>query len=66
MANQRRDETGLTMRHFTLSPTKNDAYGKASREAMRAYALMIVGVNPRLARDLTSWAGEIEIRGWAE
>lgn len=61
MADPRGDVTGLVMRHFTLSPTKDDAYGRASREALRAYALLIVETNPRLAGDLTAWVGEIEV-----
>lgn len=61
MADPRRDAaTGLIMKHFTLSPTKYDAYGMASREALRAYALSIAETNPRLAGDLTAWADAIE------
>ena len=51
---------GLKMKYFVLNPTKDDHYGQASRQALRAYALSIAGVNPSLADDLRKWASDEE------
>lgn len=40
---------------FVLSPNKNDDYGKASQEAIIAYAKSIKGRNRELAKDLLRW-----------
>jgi len=45
---------------FVLSPEKNDAYGKASRAAMRAYADSICGTNAKLAADIHRKVFEME------
>jgi len=37
---------------FVLSPEKDDAYGKASRQALMTYARVIRETNPRLADDI--------------
>lgn len=50
---------GLLMKYFVLNPNKQDAYGKASRDAMRAYALSISSENEELALDLIKWVGNI-------
>lgn len=47
---------GLQMKYFVLKPSGDDAYAKASRAAMRAYAIRIMEENPELARELTDWA----------
>jgi hypothetical protein len=57
---------GLKMRYFVLSPTKDDAFGEASRDAMRAYANRIRFENPVLAKDLLNWAYEIQAKIDAE
>lgn len=46
---------GLTMKYFVLTPTKKDAYGKASRLALMAYADSIEKTNPLLRQDLHDW-----------
>lgn len=46
---------GMYLKHFVLSPTKNDAYGVASRVAMIAYAEAVKEENPGLAYDLKMW-----------
>lgn len=48
--------SGLEIKYFTLKPKGNDPYAKASRKAMRAYALGIESENPELAEDLRQWA----------
>lgn len=45
---------------FVLSPEKNDAYGAASREAMRVYARKIMKTNRELGRDLLATVNGIE------
>ena len=52
--------TGLMMKYFVLNPTKADAYGDASREALVAYRDAVMDLNPTLARDLTRWLRQIE------
>lgn len=51
---------GLKMKYFVLNPTKDDAYGHASRQAMRAYAKCIMPENEKLAEDLFQWASDAE------
>lgn len=51
---------GLKMKYFVLNPTKDDNYGHASREALRAYAKAIDGENHELAEDLWKWASDAE------
>ena len=47
------------MKYFVLNPTKRDAYGMASRKAIRAYAISIHDVNPTLAIDLHKWVDQL-------
>ena len=47
---------GLQMKYFVLKPHGNDAYAKASRAAMRAYANHISDENKALCNDLREWA----------
>ena len=51
---------GLIMKYFVLTPTKDDAYGHASRQAMRTYAKEIYTENPILSDDLFQWASDAE------
>lgn len=51
---------GLLFKYFVLSPTKNDAHGVASREAVERYAESIEVTDPLLAQELTAWLDEIE------
>ena len=48
--------SGLEMKYFVLKPRGDDAYAKASRAAMRKYALMIREENPDLSDELREWA----------
>ena len=57
-----KSKTGLTMKYFVLSPTKNDDYGYASREALRTYAYRIRAYNGKLSLDLEEWIQNIEDR----
>ncbi len=52
--------TGLQMKYFVLSPTKDDAYGRASRGAIREYAWSIWDTNRELAVNLMNWVINIE------
>lgn len=47
---------GIQMKYFVLKPHGTDAYAKASRAAMRAYAYSIARENPELRNDLLKWA----------
>lgn len=47
---------GLQMKYFVLKPHGDDAYAKASRAAMRAYANHIAEENPDLRDELREWA----------
>ena len=47
---------GLTMKYFVLKPRGSDAYARASRDAMRAYAAAVQGENPALCDGLMLWA----------
>lgn len=51
---------GLMTKYFVLSPLKDDAYGKASRAALAAYAKSIRHENPELANDLENWLDVLE------
>ena len=57
-------ETGVEMQSpaFVLSPTKADAFGLASRKALRAFAAAIYDTNSQFARDMVAWIDEID--GW--
>lgn len=48
--------SGLMMKYFVLKPSGDDAYAKASRAAMRAYASHIHDVNYKLCVELREWA----------
>lgn len=48
-------QEGLVMKYFVLTPTKRNAYGKASRLALMAYADAIEKVNPALKKDIHDW-----------
>jgi hypothetical protein len=50
---------GLIMKYFVLNPTKRDAYGSASREALLKYAEVIERENQELATDLRQWEQRI-------
>ena len=47
---------GLEMKYFVLKPSGTDAYAKASRIAMKAYANHIEAINKDLCDDLRNWA----------
>jgi len=47
---------GLQLKYFVLKPKGKDAYAKASRAALHAYADAILNENPLLAEDLRNWA----------
>jgi len=51
---------GLEMKYFVLNPNKNDRYGRASRNAIRTYAIDIETEDPQLANDLVNWLALIE------
>lgn len=51
--------TGLEMKYFVLNPRKHDAYGIASRQAIREYARIIFHENPELAADLEAWLADL-------
>lgn len=46
---------GLQLKYFCLTPTKENAYGAASRKAMLAYADAIHDENLELAWELRRW-----------
>ena len=46
----------LEMKHFVLFPWNHDDHGRASRQAMRAYARSICYSDPELADQLKEWA----------
>ena len=60
MAGEGEIMAGLVMKYFVLNPTKNDAYGRASNQAIRAYAKAIAPTNPEFANDLMNWMDKIE------
>ena len=49
------DLDGLQMKYFVLNPEGSDAYAKASRFAMRAYASSIRETNPQMCDDIRVW-----------
>ena len=51
--------SGLTMKYFVLNPTKQDAYGMVSREALEAYANSIRSINSELAEDIRLWLARL-------
>ena len=51
---------GLEMKYFVLNPNTNDRYGRASRNAIRTYAIDIETEDPQLANDLVNWLALIE------
>jgi len=51
---------GLKMKYFVLKPSGDDAYAKASRDAMLTYADSIKAENFDLASDLILWVDEID------
>ena len=51
-----KSQKGLEMKYFVLKPKGCDFYAQASRQAMRAYAEIIEGVNRQLAIELRMWA----------
>lgn len=53
--------SGLRQKYFVLKPRgeiSDDAYARASRRAMNAYADSIEGENPGLANDLRVWVSD--------
>lgn len=51
-----KSKTGLVMKYFVLKPKGHNAYAKASRKAMLAYADEIgFRKNPQLAKELRLW-----------
>ena len=52
--------SGLEMKYFVLNPTKNNRYGRASRNAIRVYADDVWTENPKLCYDLKIWIDSIE------
>lgn len=56
-----RQMDGLKMKYFVLKPRGGDAYAKASRAAMEAYAKVIDDENPVLAQQLKMWATDEKI-----
>lgn len=53
-------QIGLEMKYFVLKPKGNDAYARASRAAMRAYARAIHEENSALSHDLQAWVKRTE------
>ncbi len=49
------ERNGLQLKYFVLNPTKDGAYGLASRQALLAYAKAIEEENNDLAYDLRIW-----------
>lgn len=54
------NKKGLFMKYFVLSPYKDDAYGRASRAAIREYAAEIESVDKELSDSLDEWVNKIE------
>lgn len=46
------------MKYFVLKPAGDDAYAKASRAAMLAFADVYVAENPQMAREVADWANQ--------
>jgi len=53
--------SGLQLNYFVLTPTKDSAFGFASRAALRHYADCIAPTDPALAKDLDRWVDNIEL-----
>lgn len=53
---EKHHEHGLLMKYFVLKPKGKDVYARASRKAIRAYAMGVYAENPQLAKDLRDWA----------
>lgn len=51
--------SGLQMKYFVLKPTGEDAYARASRMAMIAYARSIKEENKELYQELIDWVCNI-------
>jgi len=50
------------LQYFTLRPAGTDAYAKASRAALAAFAKSIAKTDPKLKRDINNWIEtELEI-----
>jgi len=49
-------DDGLLMKYFVLKPKGKDEYARASRKALRAYALAIRFENLALCEQLRDWA----------
>ena len=56
---------GLFMKYFVLKPSGDDAYAKASRAAMFAYAKSIAGENHELAKQMNDWAADENSKAFA-
>jgi hypothetical protein len=52
--------SGLYLKYFVLKPNGQDAYAKASRAAMRAYAKEIKQHDSGMADSLNEWAYNAE------
>ncbi len=52
--------SGLSMKYFVLAPTKSDAFGIASRDAMLTFANAIQNTNMELAMDLRKWVEDLD------
>lgn len=52
---------GLRMKYFVLKPAGDTPHARASREAMRAYALSIQTTDEKLADELCIWFQEEEV-----
>jgi hypothetical protein len=50
---------GLQLKYFVLNPAEVGAYGRASKEALVAYANAIRNANPLLATDIMIWVNRI-------
>jgi len=51
--------SALFMKYFVLSPTKIDAHGQASRDALLEYATSITNTDSALADDINNWLYKI-------
>ncbi len=51
---------GLQLKYFVLTPTKDNEYGEASRQAIKTYAKEILNTNLELSEDLYNWIDEIQ------
>ena len=55
---------GLQMKYFVLKPSGDNAYARASREAMIAYAIAIKLENKKLADELREWSRREERKAY--